>query len=53
MIGRPLSPYAVTKLVDELYADVFGRCYGTADRSGCATSTCSARGRIRTARTPR
>lgn len=27
-IGRPLSPYAVTKLVDELYADVFGRCYG-------------------------
>jgi UDP-N-acetylglucosamine 4-epimerase len=29
-IGRPLSPYAVTKLVDELYADVFGRCYGMA-----------------------
>ena len=29
-IGRPLSPYAVTKFVDELYADVFGRCYGTA-----------------------
>ena len=28
-IGRPLSPYAVTKLVDELYAEVFGRCYGT------------------------
>jgi len=28
VIGRPLSPYAVTKLVDELYADVFGRCYG-------------------------
>jgi UDP-N-acetylglucosamine 4-epimerase len=27
-IGRPLSPYAVTKFVDELYADVFGRCYG-------------------------
>lgn len=27
-IGRPLSPYAVTKLVDELYADVFHRCYG-------------------------
>ncbi len=27
-IGRPLSPYAVTKLVNELYADVFGRCYG-------------------------
>jgi len=29
-IGRPLSPYAVTKYVDELYADVFGRCYGLA-----------------------
>jgi UDP-N-acetylglucosamine/UDP-N-acetylgalactosamine 4-epimerase len=26
-IGRPLSPYAVTKYVDELYAEVFGRCY--------------------------
>ncbi|MDD5329857.1 MAG: NAD-dependent epimerase/dehydratase family protein [Sulfuricella sp.] len=28
-IGRPLSPYAVTKYVNELYADVFGRCYGS------------------------
>ena len=27
-IGAPLSPYAVTKLVNELYADVFYRCYG-------------------------
>jgi len=27
-IGRCLSPYAVTKRVDELYADVFCRCYG-------------------------
>ncbi|MEX1187861.1 MAG: SDR family oxidoreductase [Bacteroidia bacterium] len=27
-IGNPLSPYAVTKRVDELYADVFGRTYG-------------------------
>ena len=27
-IGRPLSPYALTKLVNELYAEVFGRCYG-------------------------
>jgi UDP-N-acetylglucosamine 4-epimerase len=27
-IGGPLSPYAVTKYVNELYADVFGRCYG-------------------------
>lgn len=26
-IGKPLSPYAVTKYVDELYADVFWRCY--------------------------
>ena len=26
-IGRPLSPYAVTKLVNELYADVFARNY--------------------------
>lgn len=26
--GHPLSPYAVTKLVDELYADVFSRVYG-------------------------
>jgi UDP-N-acetylglucosamine 4-epimerase len=28
-IGRPLSPYAVTKYVNELYADVFARTYGT------------------------
>lgn len=27
-IGKPLSPYAVTKLVNELYADVFSRSYG-------------------------
>jgi len=26
-IGKPLSPYAVTKYVNELYADVYGRCY--------------------------
>ena len=26
-IGRPLSPYAVTKYVNELYADVFARIY--------------------------
>lgn len=29
-IGRPLSPYAVTKYVNELYAEVFARCYGFA-----------------------
>ncbi len=28
VIGSPLSPYAVTKYVDELYAEVFARCYG-------------------------
>lgn len=28
IIGRPLSPYAVTKYVNELYADVFARTYG-------------------------
>jgi UDP-N-acetylglucosamine 4-epimerase len=27
-IGSPLSPYAVTKYVNELYADVFSRTYG-------------------------
>jgi UDP-N-acetylglucosamine 4-epimerase len=27
-IGNPLSPYAVTKYVNELYADVFARAYG-------------------------
>lgn len=27
VIGRPLSPYAVTKYVNELYADVFARTY--------------------------
>lgn len=28
LIGKPLSPYAVTKYVNELYADVFARAYG-------------------------
>lgn len=27
-IGKPLSPYGVTKLINELYADVFNRVYG-------------------------
>jgi UDP-N-acetylglucosamine 4-epimerase len=26
-IGHPLSPYAATKYIDEVYAEVFGRCY--------------------------
>lgn len=29
-IGRPLSPYAATKLMNEVYADVFARAYGLA-----------------------
>lgn len=28
VIGNPLSPYAVTKYLNELYAQVFHRCYG-------------------------
>lgn len=28
VIGKPLSPYAVTKYVNELYADVFSKVYG-------------------------
>lgn len=28
VIGKPLSPYAVTKLVNELYAEIFTKCYG-------------------------
>jgi len=28
-IGKPISPYAVTKLVNEIYADVFHKTYGT------------------------
>ena len=28
VIGKPLSPYAVTKYVNELYSSVFARCYG-------------------------
>ena len=30
LIGKPLSPYAVTKYVNELYAEVFARSYGVA-----------------------
>ena len=28
IIGKPLSPYAITKYVNELYADIFYKCYG-------------------------
>jgi UDP-N-acetylglucosamine 4-epimerase len=31
-IGAPLSPYAVTKYLNELYASVFARCYGLRSR---------------------
>jgi UDP-N-acetylglucosamine 4-epimerase len=27
-IGNPLSPYALTKRINEMYAEVFARCYG-------------------------
>ncbi len=27
-IGSPLSPYAITKYVNELYADIFSKTYG-------------------------
>lgn len=27
-IGKPLSPYAITKFVNELYADIFSKTYG-------------------------
>jgi len=28
VIGQPLSPYGATKLFNEIYAEVFGRCFG-------------------------
>ena len=28
VIGKPLSPYAITKYVNELYAEIFGKAYG-------------------------
>jgi UDP-N-acetylglucosamine/UDP-N-acetylgalactosamine 4-epimerase len=28
IIGKPLSPYAITKYVNELYADIFSKSYG-------------------------
>jgi UDP-N-acetylglucosamine 4-epimerase len=50
-IGRPLSPYAVTKLVDELYAGVFAVATAWSPWA-CAISTCSGRDRIRMGPTP-
>ncbi len=34
VIGKPLSPYAITKYVDELYADVFARTYSNFEYIG-------------------
>jgi len=45
VIGKPLSPYAVTKYVNELYADVFARAYGL----DCATSMFLDHGKTRMA----
>ena len=45
-IGKPLSPYAATKRVDEIYAQVFHDVLRPCSSSGCATSTCSAAARI-------
>lgn len=33
-IGKPLSPYAITKYVNELYADIFSRTYSSFDYVG-------------------
>ncbi len=51
-IGAPLSPYAVTKYVNELYADVFGRCYGIDNDRPALLQRLRRRARIRTAPTP-
>ena len=47
-IGSPLSPYAVTKYVNEVYADVFSRVYGV-ECVASAILMCSAGGRTPTA----
>ncbi len=31
VIGKPLSPYAITKYVNELYAEIFSKTYGLAN----------------------
>ena len=33
IIGKPLSPYAVTKYVNELYADIYKKCYEIVNRA--------------------
>ena len=47
-IGKPLSPYAVTKRIDELYAQVFDRLRTASRSSASATSTCSGAARTPT-----
>ena len=53
VIGRPLSPYAVTKYLNELYADVFGRCYGLPDHRPALLQRVRRRARIPRAPMPR
>jgi UDP-N-acetylglucosamine/UDP-N-acetylgalactosamine 4-epimerase len=50
-IGAPLSPYAASKYVNELYADVFARCYGI-ETIGLRYLMSSVRARIRPVPTP-
>jgi UDP-N-acetylglucosamine 4-epimerase len=38
VIGKPLSPYAITKYVNELYADIFSKTYGL-ETIGCVILT--------------
>ena len=51
-IGQPLSPYAVTKYANELYATVFGAPTALTPWD-CGTSTCSESVRIPTVHMPR
>lgn len=49
--GKVLFPYAITKLVNEEYARIFGNLYGMEKNRGSAISTSLADGRIPTDRT--
>ena len=44
--GQPLSPYALSKAMDEELAEVFRALLRDGARSACGTSTCTARARI-------
>ena len=52
-IGKPLSPYAITKYVNELYAENFSKLYGIETIVVCAISMSSGAARILTEPTPR